>query len=198
MAKAKAKGITISNWEKMIVDKDEKYIIENDGGKFEITISPTISWDQASEMVDYVTRIVFNDDTGDYHPEVKDALFRAQVLEKYAHFNIPKSFDKIYHLVYSTDVYEHVLQLVNTNQLETLKEAIDDTLDYRLGILAGGVQAEIQKVSESFKTFNDNASEMFSNLDGVDIGSFMKSIADMSENLDEEKLVSAIRKAQGE
>lgn len=195
MAKAKAKGVTISNWEKMVVDNDEVHVFEISGDTFEITISPTISWEQSAEIVDYVTRVVFDDETGDYHPEVKEALFRAQVLEKYAHFSMPKSFDKMYYLVYATDAYDHVLQLVNTNQVEHLREAIDEAIDYRLGILANGIQAEIQRVMDSFQTFNENAESIFEKVDTDDIGTFIKKVSEMPEGLDEEKVVQLVHAA---
>ena len=92
-------------------------------------------------MVNYVVAIVFDEQTGEYHPEVKDALIRSQVLERYAHFNMPKSFDKMYHLVYATDAYDFVSQVINQAQLDQIKAAIDEALDYRLNILASGVQA---------------------------------------------------------
>lgn len=198
MAKAKAKGITISNWEKMVVDKEELHTFENNGNMFEVTVSPTISWEQAAEIVEYVIRVVFDDETGDYHPEVKEPLFRAQVLEKYAHFSMPKSFDKIYYLVYATDAYDHVLQLVNTNQVEHLREAIDEAIDYRLGILANGIQAEIQRVMDSFQTFNENAESIFEKVDTDDIGTFIKKVSEMPEGLDEEKVVQLVHAANRE
>lgn len=198
MAKAKVKGITISNWEKMVADNDEVHVFESNGDTFEVTISPTISWEQSAEIVDYVTRVVFDDETGDYHPEVKEALFRAQVLEKYAHFSMPKSFDKMYYLVYATDAYDHVLQLVNANQVEHLREAIDEAIDYRLGILANGIQAEIQRVMDSFQTFNENAESIFKKVDTDDIGTFIKKVSEMPEGLDEEKVVQLVHAANSE
>ena len=195
MAKAKVKATSITNWEKMIVDQDQTVTLTANGEEFEITVSPTLSWEEAGTMVNYVVAIVFDEQTGEYHPEVKDALIRSQVLERYAHFNMPKSFDKMYHLVYATDAYDFVSQVINQAQLDQIKAAIDDALDYRLNILASGVQAEIQKIMDSFDAFNENAESMFSKVNPDELSSFVKNVAEMPGSLDEEKVVSLVHAA---
>lgn len=195
MAKAKVKATSITNWEKMIVDQDQTVTLTANGEEFEITVSPTLSWEEAGTMVNYVVAIVFDEQTGEYHPEVKDALIRSQVLERYAHFNMPKSFDKMYHLVYATDAYDFVSQVINQAQLDQIKAAIDEALDYRLNILASGVQAEIQKIMDSFDAFNENAESMFSKVNPDELCSFVKNVAEMPGSLDEEKVVSLVHAA---
>ena len=189
---------SIAKWEKMVIDKEQTIAFDVNGETFDIVVSPTLSWEEAGTMVNYITSIVFDEETGEYHPEVKDALIRAQVLERYAHFNMPKSFDKLYALVYSTEAYELVCQVINEAQLDNIKSAIDEALDYRLNILASGVQAEIQKIMDSFDAFNENAESMFSKVNPDELSSFVKNVAEMPGALDEEKVVSLVHAANKE
>ena len=197
MAKGKTKTFSISNWEKMDNDKVITEVLEIDGEKFEFNISPTISWEDAATMINYVVSIVFDEENGDYHPEVTEVLTKAQVLERYAHFNIPKSFDKIYHLVYSTDAYAFVEKYIDQSQLLDIENAIEKTLEYKIDILKSGVQAEIQRIMDSFEEFSKNAENVFSQVDKKQVGEFIKNVAEM-DNLDEEKVVQLVHAANKE
>lgn len=192
---AKAKVMTIKNWEKMLEVGTQAHTFVANGQEFEIEVTPTISWDDAATIVDTVATIVFNEENGEYHPEVTEALLRAEVLEKYAHFTLPKSFDKIYQLVYGTDAYDFVAGVINTDQLMSIEEAIYEVIRYKLDVLSGGVQAEIQKVMSAFETFNENAKDMFDGVDKEDLNSFVKNVAAMPEALDEEKVVQLVHAA---
>lgn len=192
---AKAKVMTIKNWEKMLEVGTQTHTMIANGQEFEIDVTPTISWDDAATIVDTVATIVFNEENGEYHPEVTEALLRAEVLEKYAHFTLPKSFDKIYQLVYGTDTYDFVAGVINTDQLMSIEEGIYETIQYKLNVLSGGVQAEIQKVMDAFETFNENAKDMFDGVNKEDLNSFVKNVAAMPEALDEEKVVQLVHAA---
>ena len=125
MAKA---NMTISAWEKMASNEKKNVTITVGGEEKVITVTPTISFEDAAEIVETVAGVVLDEDTGEYHPEVQDVLFRAKALEKYAGFSIPKSFDKIYKLVYTTDVYKLVEKNINFDQLCDITIAIGEII----------------------------------------------------------------------
>lgn len=192
MAKAKAKTTTITAWEKMA--SNDPVTVQY--GDTEIEVTPTIPYDDAARIINFVSSIVLDEETGDYHPEVMDALFKEQILEYYAHFNRPKSFDKIYNLVYTTDAYDLVVAHTNRRQVTEIESAIYDVIEYKKNVLASGIQAELQKTMAVFDSFNEKAGDMFSQVDDVDMGNLVKNVASMSGSLDEEKLVRAVREAQ--
>lgn len=186
------KGITISAWEKMVDDEPRTVNV----GDQEVTVIHTLPFEDAAEMVETVVQVVLDEDTGEYHPEVLEVILRAKVLEKYANFTIPKSFDKIYKLVYTTDAYDLVRSVVNQDQLYSVEGAIYDIIDYRKNILQAGIQADLQKTMATFDDFRQKMEGMFSQVDEAELSGMVKNIATMTEPLDADNLVRAVREAQ--
>lgn len=195
MAKA---NMTISAWEKMAKNEPVDVTIVIDGEEKTIPVIPTLPFEDAAEIVETVVRVVLDEDTGEYHPEVLNVLLKAKVLEKYAGFSIPKSFDKIYKLIYSTDAYDLVRSAINTDQYYDIDAAIYEAIEYRKGVLRVGVQAEMQKAMSTFEEFRQKMEEMFSQVDEDEISGMVKNLATMTEPLDANNLVRAVREAQRE
>jgi len=110
-------------------------------------------------------------------PEVKDFAIRANVLDMYTNFTLPKDLSKQYDMVIRSGAVEMVLNYINYVQFNELVKAIDSKLQ---NTADANIQAFITKLDNVTTAFSDMQTEMekmFSGVDTEDIGKLVGAIA---------------------
>ena len=88
----------------------------------ELNVKPLLTFDEFSDAVYHTIQYCF-DDEGRYIPELFDFALRVNILSTYALVELPKDFNRLYHVVYGSDLYDVVCKNVNAAQMSALRDA---------------------------------------------------------------------------
>lgn len=193
---AKQDQVNIKSWESLLHNKPVAHSVDYAEEPFDVMIRHTITYEEVLSIIAYVTTVIFGADDGEYNPELKEMLIRSYVLETYANFKMPKSIEKRYLLTYGTDMYEFVEARINTAQLDSIRYAIDEIIDYRKNVMAAGVTREINKIVDTLNAVNQESLSMFDGMSPEEVSALVKNLSSITTSIDEEKLVKAVISAQ--
>lgn len=182
MAK-KIKQITVSNFESAASTNSEKFVEVNWNG-IDIVVSPTLPLKEMLEFVSNVSESCF-DSEGNYIPEVWDFAIKHNIITKYTNLTLPKSMEKQYELLCSTNVCDFILQHVNASQFNAINRAIDRKVKYLVDARVDKINADIHKIISTFTSLQEQLSVALGNLADVD----MTDLLEKFSNLSEEKIV---------
>ena len=110
-------------------------------------------------FVDSIVTACVDDETGEYHPELFELASKECVLTMYANFRLPKDIEKMYDLLYNTDMVELVLDHVDEEQYRDIRvsaqkqirhklKVLESTAATRVNELVSYVQETIEKINE--------------------------------------------------
>lgn len=188
---AKIKKISINALERIMKDSYEPTVsIEWNG--LQVVIKKTLSITEAIMFVEDTVETCFAADTNDYIPEVKDFAIKANVLEMYANFTLPKNNNARYALIYQTDAFYEVLKHINREQFDELCRSIEEKLHYRSSNLLEKYNAQINEILQSVEELGNSISNIFDGINSETISEIASVLA--NGGFDEQKFVEAYAK----
>lgn len=193
MAKKTKKRITINAFEK-VMKENYQPVVEVEWNGLAIEIKRTLSLQEVIHFVEGVVDACFDEETGDYLPEVKDFLIKYFVLEKYANFTMPSNTNNMYDLIYCTDAFVTVCGYINTEQFSEICAAIDEKLDYKTNASVEAMNKQMATVFNSFEDIEKNLSQLFSSVDNESLAKLIEALG--NGKIDEAKLVKAYTEAK--
>lgn len=155
----------------------------------EITVTKTLSFKDMMEFADAVSKLCFTADTHAYIPEVKDFAIRKLVLEKYANFTMPQNISNQYALIYQTDAFEAVLDVINLKQYNELINGIDKKLDILAKANIEAINKQMSELYGTIENLTENLSSIFSGVESADMDNILKAFS--NGGMTEEKIVQA-------
>ena len=178
------------------IRKDKKITVPLKGAEgVEIQIRRTLPLNEMLEFVAEVVASCIDKEDGSYVPEVMQFSISTSVLTRYANFRLPTDISKQYDLVYNTDAVEQVLKHINQEQYEQIVFAIENRIEHELAMIHASTAAKVNELLERFNTVIEQSESMFDGLNDVDLTSLLSNLATVKD-VDEEKLVGAVLKAQ--
>lgn len=175
MAKKKIQKISVNAMDEIMKRFDAVETIEWNG--LQVVIKRNLSLEEMMAFANSVVKSCFDQASGAYMPEVKDFAIRANVLDMYTNFTLPKDLSKQYDMVIRSGAVEMVLNYINYAQFNELVKAIDSKLQ---NTADANIQAFITKLDNVTTAFSDMQTEMekmFSGVDTEDIGKLVGAIA---------------------
>lgn len=175
MAKKKIQKISVNAMDEIMKRFDAVETIEWNG--LRVVIKKNLSLEEMMTFANSVVKSCFDQASGAYMPEVKDFAIRANVLDMYTNFTLPKNLSKQYDMVIRSGAVEMVLNYINYAQFNELVKAIDSKLQ---NTADANIQAFITKLDNVTTAFSDMQTEMekmFSGVDTEDIGKLVGAIA---------------------
>lgn len=175
MAKKKIQKISVNAMDEIMKRFDAVETIEWNG--LQVVIKKNLSLEEMMTFANSVVKSCFDQASGAYMPEVKDFAIRANVLDMYTNFTLPKDLSKQYDMVIWSGAVEMVLNYINYAQFNELVKAIDSKLQ---NTADANIQAFITKLDNVTTVFSDMQTEMekmFSGVDTEDIGKLVGAIA---------------------
>lgn len=149
--------------------------VEYNGRNIEVKI--LLSYPEAIGFVDYVVDSCFDDDTGEYRPEILDFALRFATIESYTNINLPDKYGEAYDFLYSIDdLLFSIKEVISKTQFTSIMDAIDNKINSIVNSHA----------SEMMAKMNDLYNEVFSLIDTLD-----KQLDGISDD-DMKKLVEAM------
>ena len=175
MAKKKIQKISVNAMDEIMKRFDTVETVEWNG--LQVVIKKNLSLEEMMTFTNSVVKSCFDQASGAYMPEVKDFAIRANVLDMYTNFTLPKDIGKQYDMVIQSGAVEMVLNYINYAQFNELVKAIDSKLQ---NTADANIQAFITKLDNVTTAFSDMQTEMekmFSGVDTEDIGRLVGAIA---------------------
>lgn len=188
MAKNTNKKISISFMDKVLKAQEENNIVVTQWCETDVTIKRMIGLMDMIAFADNVAECCFMED-GSFHPELKEFLFRCNVLTRYANFSLPENVEHKFELVYGTDAYDFVTQYVDERQLNMLDAAIYDKLNYLCDTNAAGLEKRMTEAVSAFEALQDKIADLFGGIDSDDMAKIASAMA--NGQFSEERLVKA-------
>lgn len=175
MAKKKTQKISVNAMDEIMKRYQTTETVEWNG--LQVVIKKNLSLEEMMTFANSVVKSCFDQASGAYMPEVKDFAIRANVLDMYTNFTLPKDLGKQYDMVVQSGAVEMVLNYINYAQFNELVKAIDSKLQ---NTADANIQAFITKLDSVTTAFSDMQTEMekmFSGVDTEDIGKLVGAIA---------------------
>ena len=174
MAKKNGK-ISISEFEKIMNEFSNVVKVKWMG--IEIEIKRTLSLMEAIMFSNDIVSNCYNEETGDFTPEVMDAVIRCDILQMYGNFTLPKDTEKAYELSYKTDAVDVILENIisaATKKIEFMKNTKESAIRNELDMLANDLNQLVSMISGGV-----------SNLSEEEIKNFVSAVEDNVIDYDE-------------
>lgn len=182
---AKRQRISVNAFEKVVkANTNSKTITWND---IEVTITPSLSLKDMMRFVSNVVSLCFVGEDNTYHPEIKDFAVKANVLEMYANFTLPKDVNKQYEFIYNTDAFETVLLNVNRHQFQEAMVAIDKKLEHTAAYNVADAEKRLGTIMSTIEDLGTQLSNVFEGIDAETMAGLVNAI--QNGKLDEGKLM---------
>lgn len=175
MAKKKVQKISVNAMDIIMKQYETVETIEWNG--LQVVIKKDLSLEEMMTFANSVVKSCFDQASGAYMPEIKDFAIRANVLDMYTNFTLPKDLGKQYDMVVQSGAVEMVLNHINHMQFNELVKAIDSKLQ---NTADANIQAYITKLDNVTTAFSDMQTKMenlFSGVDNEDISKLVGAIA---------------------
>lgn len=164
-------------------------INEADWNGLRLIVRRNISLEEMLEFVANVTGLCFESDTNKYIPEVKDFGIRTSIINYYTNVDLPESTSEKYSLLYSTDIIQTVIKMVDPQQFNSIVESIENAIDHIANANIEMFNKQVQKITELIEQFGELFEDSFSGISKDEMIKLVENITNFGDN--EEKFVQA-------
>lgn len=192
---AKTKKISVNAWENIVKENYVDTALVDWHGE-ELVIRTTLGLPEVMELVNRCADACFLDADHAYMPEKLPIAIKLSVISMYTNVTLPTNPNKLYDLLYRSDLFETVLDHINVQQFDEMCAAIDERISYRIN---ANVEEASRRFEELYAALDQLGAQMESALAGVssdDLKSIVGVIAD--GGIDEEKLVKSYIEQRGD
>lgn len=171
--------------------KNNLFEVKKDWNGNEIIIKKFVGYETMLDIVNKTVDACF-DRNGNYLPEMRDMAFREQVISGYSNAAIPSPISHKYDILYMSGIYEIVLCEIDSNQLNSIKDAIYEKTEYRADVNVQRIYSKIEEVTGTLQTMAKEMVDVFNGITREDVQTIMNAIA--NGKIDEGKIVEAYMK----
>lgn len=187
MAKKKIQKISVNAMDEIMKPYKTVETVEWNG--LQVVIKKNLSLEEMMTFANSVVKSCFDQASGAYMPEIKDFAIRANVLDMYTNFTLPKDLSKQYEMVIQSGAVEMVLNNINCMQFNELVKAIDAKLQNTADANVQVVYKQLHDVTTAFEELQKQAGALFNGVDSSDISKLLNAITE--NGISEEKIVQA-------
>ena len=187
MAK-KEKKISISAFDEVMkTEFDNTAVVDWHG--LELAIKRNLSVSEAKGFINGVIDVCLPEG-GEYTPELYDIAIRGNVLAYYTNVTIPSSIEHLYDMIYRTDIYNTVLENINTDQFEDMMFVIKEKCHFIINTGINDVNKRLENVVSAFEGIQSTMEEVYSGMSPDDVSSVIKALSD--NGFDKDKVVKLV------
>lgn len=192
---AKIKRISINALENVMKEtRKEATVVQWNG--LEVVIKYRLSLPDILSFVSSVVDSCFAEDTNTYLPEIEEFAIRSNVLDTYANFSFPKDARLMYELVYNTDAYEFVVERIDKEQLNDIRESIDKKIKQKLKENVEAVRMEVDSAVSDLIDLQRSIESVLETINSEDILTISRAIE--NGEITEDGIVRAYINSQSE
>ena len=123
-------------------------------------------------------------------PEALDIAERRETVLRYANIDLPEDPVSLYKVLYCTDLYSVISELVDWDQLNTLWGNVDTRIEMIRNDRRAAVEKQMTDMYAMMKSLSDVLNETVGDVNGEQITEFIKTL--VNNQVDEGKIVSAL------
>jgi len=146
-----------------------------------IQVKNRLTMKEAMEFVSYVYSMAANEETGEYTPEVEDFATRLYTIVCWGNVKEPKTADEAWNLVYSTNLYDRVLDCIDHDQYDILVWAIDRKIQFFKGRMEAACASEVRALMTKMDEVMESGARMLSELDSQETLDAISNMTKLSE-----------------
>ena len=156
----------------------------------EITVQKIVPFLTMKEIVEDVAGACFNDDTGEYMPELMDIALRICVIDAYTDIVLPGDPEEQNRILYGTGLWSGISELIDEDQFSAIELAISRRVKARLDTNRAEFEHELNAMTNALSEAGKQINDLFA---GVNADDLQKLVAALGEHgVDEEKIVQAV------
>lgn len=156
----------------------------------EITVQKIVPFLTMKEIVEDVAGACFNDDTGEYMPELMDIALRICVIDAYTNIVLPGDPEEQNRILYGTGLWSGISELIDEDQFNAIELAISRRVKARLDTNRAEFEHELNAMTNALSEAGKQINDLFA---GVNADDLQKLVAALGEHgVDEEKIVQAV------
>ena len=156
----------------------------------EITVQKIVPFLTMKEIVEDVAGACFNDDTGEYMPELMDIALRICVIDAYTNIVLPGDPEEQNRILYGTGLWSGISELIDEDQFSAIQLAISRRVKARLDTNRAEFEHELNAMTNALSEAGKQINDLFA---GVNADDLQKLVAALGEHgVDEEKIVQAV------
>lgn len=155
----------------------------------ELVIKKSLSLSEMLTFVNNVIQMCFEDETGEYLPEIKDFAIKSCILDMYTNIELEQNVQVRYDLIYSSDIISFIVGNLPNTQLGEITHAIDVKLAHLAQANIESINKQMNDLYNAFDNFEKQIGNAFSSISEEDMNALLSALTD--KGIDEEKLVKA-------
>ena len=152
-----------------------------------------------ADMFGFVSDVVslcFDEDTGAYHPEVKDFAIRCETIEKYTGIKLPDDMDERCRLAYESKLVDAIEDVADFKQMNAIHIAINSALQHKASQSIEQLNLRMGAIASAFEELENKLTDMFSGVDTGDLAKLTQVVA--NGGFDEGRLVDEFVKRRND
>ena len=185
---SKVKKVSIRAIEEASDDKS-KNAVSIDFNGLEITVKRMLHFYDMMRFVRDVVSGCFAEDTGRYMPEILPFMMRLCVIAYYTNVNIPQSVEKQYDFVYSTGLYEAIIEHIDRTQFDDIEYSIRQSISHAADANINAIHTQFVSIQDGLNSLVSQIKDTFGEIDTGDIENIISAITE--NGIDEGRLMRA-------
>lgn len=133
-------------------------------------------------IVNSTVNAIADTDDATYQPELTECVLRMMVLNAYAGCPIPENIKKAYRVLMQSDLYEQVVAHIDPEQLETIRTAVMDKVEYNRTLILNALGHKMYDVIGQFNSVLDALNNMAGQFDSEDFKQAISAINTMNNS----------------
>lgn len=187
MAKKKER-ISVNAFEQAVKDNYENETTISWRG-IDIIVRRTLPLNDVIAFTQIVAKNCFESESKEYIPEVRDFLFKRNIIDFYTNLTLPTNIGKSYELIYCSDIIDTLTTAINQAQLAELDAAIDKKIRNIADARTEAILKEIEQAYGALEQVQGQMESIVGDINANDLSKLTQFLA--NGNIDEEKLVKA-------
>lgn len=143
-----------------------------------VDVKRSLGMKEALQFVQDIVSTCFDEEEATYIPEIFDAAVRIGTLMHYAGFDVPKEADKAFKVVYETELFDSILQVIDGRQFDELIAGAKRKIAFKRDLLTA---TAAQKVTELIAKMDEVMSKSVEVIDKVDTEELSNTIKEIAE-----------------
>lgn len=175
----KTKNVSISQIDK-VMKETYKDIVLVEWCDIDLEVKKSLAFDDMLQFVHDVVKTCTEQEHGGYMPELKEFAIRMNIVEMYSNVRLPSNLNHKYHILTNSGIVETILDHINTEQFNCMREAIDSKLEAVVATNVNAVQKQLSDITVAFEQMQRNMENAMSGLDMSVLERFVESTSDDS------------------
>ena len=147
----------------------------------EVQVKADIGLTETIGFVDSVASTVFDEDTGEYRPELFDFAFGAMLLMYFTNIALPEDAEQQFELICHTDLCFEVKKNIDNERLDQLYAAADQKVMHLVRCAENALTSKMNDLLTAFAQLQESTRDVFANVGGADLKAMVANLSGMDE-----------------